>query len=250
MEGSEDLCAITDEKNAKVTNISEDSNDHKELFDEDEGIDEDDDESSGMTSSMARCKWADCNMEFNDMEFLVAHINNCHIQARRGSGEYPCFWKNCSRQHKPFNAKYKLVTHLRVHTGERPFKCKQPGCGRSFARLENLKIHNRSHTGEKPFLCKYFKECQKAFSNSSDRAKHEQTHKDPKPYKCEVVGCSKRYTDPSSLRKHVKSHSQEEQLQYRRSKDLANLAKRSSSPTAKYSHWTPSAASGLAPADS
>ena len=36
-----------------------------------------------------------------------------------------------------------------------------------------------SHTGEKPFLCKYVRECGKAFSNSSDRAKHEQTHKDP-----------------------------------------------------------------------
>lgn len=55
-----------------------------------------------------------------------------------------------------------------------------------------------------------------------------------KPYKCEVVGCIKRYTDPSSLRKHVKSHSQEEQLQYRRSKDLANMAKRSCSPTARW----------------
>ena len=51
--------------------------------------------------------------------------------------------QNCPRANKPFNAKYKLVTHLRVHTGERPFRCKQPGCGRSFARLENLKIHNR-----------------------------------------------------------------------------------------------------------
>ena len=61
-----------------------------------------------------------------------------------------------------------------------------------------------------------------------------------KPYKCEVLGCTKRYTDPSSLRKHVKSHSQEEQLQYRRSKDLANMAKRSTSPTARYSTWTPS----------
>ena len=51
-----------------------------------------------------------------------------------------------------------------------------------------------------------------------------------KPYRCEVVGCSKRYTDPSSLRKHVKSHTAEEQLQYRRFKDQANAAKRSSSP--------------------
>lgn len=28
-----------------------------------------------------------------------------------------------------------------------------------------------------------------------------------KPYACQVAGCSKRYTDPSSLRKHVKNHS-------------------------------------------
>ena len=44
------------------------------------------------------------------------------------------------------------------------------------------------------------------------------------------MGCTKRYTDPSSLRKHVKSHTAEEQLQYRRFKDQANAAKRSSSP--------------------
>ena len=45
-----------------------------------------------------------------------------------------------------------------------------------------------------------------------------------------MLGCTKRYTDPSSLRKHVKSHTAEEQLQYRRFKDQANAAKRSSSP--------------------
>lgn len=29
-----------------------------------------------------------------------------------------------------------------------------------------------------------------------------------KPYACQVTGCGKRYTDPSSLRKHVKNHAE------------------------------------------
>lgn len=27
-----------------------------------------------------------------------------------------------------------------------------------------------------------------------------------KPYACQIEGCNKRYTDPSSLRKHIKNH--------------------------------------------
>lgn len=34
-----------------------------------------------------------------------------------------------------------------------------------------------------------------------------------KPYACQVVGCTKKYTDPSSLRKHVKNHTFEEQCE-------------------------------------
>ena len=83
-----------DAKETKVPDTSEDSNDPNEIFDEEEGIEDDeDDENSGITSSMARCRWTDCMMEFNDMDLLLTHINNCHIQARRGSEEYPCFWK-------------------------------------------------------------------------------------------------------------------------------------------------------------
>lgn len=31
-----------------------------------------------------------------------------------------------------------------------------------------------------------------------------------KPYACQIPGCTKRYTDPSSLRKHVKAHAAKE----------------------------------------
>merc|ERR1712095_192876 len=79
---------------------------------------------------------------------------------------------------KAFKAKYKLVNHMRIHTGEKPFECEVPGCDRKFA-------------------------------NSSDRKKHMHVHTTDKPYYCTSRGCDKSYTHPSSLRKHQKIHATE-----------------------------------------
>uniref|UniRef100_A0A3B3TCJ6 GLIS family zinc finger 3 n=1 Tax=Paramormyrops kingsleyae TaxID=1676925 RepID=A0A3B3TCJ6_9TELE len=155
------------------------------------------------------CRWADCSAEYDQREELVRHIEKQHVDQRKGE-DFTCFWAGCPRRFKPFNARYKLLIHMRVHSGEKPNKCTFDGCLKAFSRLENLKIHLRSHTGEKPYLCQH-PGCHKAFSNSSDRAKHQRTHLDTKPYACQIPGCSKRYTDPSSLRKHVKAHSSKDQ---------------------------------------
>lgn len=82
---------------------------------------------------------------------LVNHLTVEHVSGPEQSSHI-CFWQDCPRHGRAFKAKYKLVNHIRVHTGEKPFACPFPRCGKVFARSENLKIHKRTHTGSVPCL--------------------------------------------------------------------------------------------------
>ena len=69
------------------------------------------------------CRWKDCSMAFEDQEDLVRHIEKVHVEPKRSQEEYVCMWEKCSRNQKPFNARYKLLIHMRTHSGEKPNHC-------------------------------------------------------------------------------------------------------------------------------
>ncbi|KAI1306042.1 Zinc finger protein ZIC 4 [Halotydeus destructor] len=95
---------------------------------------------------LLRANQQPCNKLFASMHEIVTHITVEHVGGPEVTN-HTCFWLDCPRAGKPFKAKYKLVNHIRVHTGEKPFPCPFHSCGKVFARSENLKIHKRTHTG-------------------------------------------------------------------------------------------------------
>lgn len=113
---------------------------------------------------------------------------------------------------------------MRVHTKERPYKCRHEGCEKTFSASSSRVNHEQGHSGLKQFKCFY---CPRYFKNwvyitklkfyliltfiyllcliKVSRSNHVQEHM--VKHKCDI--CDRSFVSFCNYKKHLKMHADE-----------------------------------------
>uniref|UniRef100_A0A8B9TLS7 Zinc finger and BTB domain-containing protein 17 n=1 Tax=Anas platyrhynchos TaxID=8839 RepID=A0A8B9TLS7_ANAPL len=144
---------------------------------------------------------------------------------RTESKAYGSVTHKCEDCGKEFTHTGNFKRHIRIHTGEKPFSCRECNkafsdpafyplllhsplkpygceeCGKSYRLISLLNLHKKRHTGEAKYRCD---DCGKLFTTSGNLKRHQLTHDTDKEHKC--PHCDKKFNQVGNLKAHLKIH--------------------------------------------
>lgn len=140
-----------------------------------------------------------CDVSAKTKMLLCVHYMRVHLKRKT---------KLCPHCDRAFASQGDLTRHIRIHSGESPFKCDYDNCTSEFKTSGDLKKHKVVHERDKshrPFECS---ECESKFARQTDLTRHKKIHLIGKVenvgFTCEL--CNKVFYRKDLFRAHTNHH--------------------------------------------
>ncbi|CAG2116775.1 unnamed protein product [Medioppia subpectinata] len=138
-----------------------------------------------------RCGVDGCEQMFFSKFFRRKHQTDAHNRAPFVPHKTRCEWPGsvCVR-----------VARLWPQVSSHKTRCEWPGCE---WEGKHITAHKLQHTGEKPFVCEW-PDCGRRFRMQKLLKEHQNVHNNLKPYACHWPGCQYRAANSANVNKHMK----------------------------------------------
>ncbi|CAG2114519.1 unnamed protein product, partial [Medioppia subpectinata] len=151
-----------------------------------------------------------CSELFRSEWYLKKHVITVHQNkpyVKKPKPIHACEWPGCDYR----GTRNRLNHHKTIHTGDKPYVCDWPECGKRFRVITNLREHKNVHSNLRPYAC-HWPGCSYRCSNSGNLAKHLKTIIDDKQKKASLEEIRKSVIDVTDGQQTSRSNGQKKAI--------------------------------------